>query len=214
MLFAGGSGDWKQLANINDPLPQAMKMVVGQKSGWLHMLVWLGVFGLVASFHGIIMGYSRQIFALSRAGFLPSFFARIHSRFNTPYVAILAGGIFGVAVIFSDDWIKIGGRTLSANIVTMSVLGAVIMYIVSMLSLFQLRKKEPFLERPFAAPCYPLFPMIALVFSFVCLITLVYFNFLVSLLFLGMFLLCSIYAFFFYRKKIDLNLPAAEINEA
>jgi len=56
MVFAGGSGDWTKLANINDPLPQAMKMIVGNSSGWLHMLVWLGLFGLIASFHGIIMG--------------------------------------------------------------------------------------------------------------------------------------------------------------
>lgn len=216
MIFAGGSGDWKQLANINDPLPQAMKMVVGQKSGWLHMLVWLGVFGLVASFHGIIMGYSRQIFALSRAGFLPRIFSHIHPKFKTPYIAIAAGGIFGIAVIFSDDLIQIGGHTLSANIVTMSVLGAIIMYIVSMLSLFQLRKKEPLLERPFAVPFYPFFPMIALVLSGICLATLVYFNFLVSVFFLGMFLLCSLYAFFFYKKEIgtrpNLNLEN-EINE-
>ncbi|WP_251106485.1 ethanolamine permease [Alloacidobacterium dinghuense] len=66
MLFAGAAGDWTKLANINDPLPQAMKIVVGARSGWLHMLVWLGLFGLVASFHGIILGYSRQIFARPR----------------------------------------------------------------------------------------------------------------------------------------------------
>ena len=64
MIMAGGAGDWKTLSNINDPLPQAMKMVVGDSSGWLHMLVWLGMFGLIASFHGIILGYSRQIYAL------------------------------------------------------------------------------------------------------------------------------------------------------
>ena len=28
MFFAGGVGDWRTLANINDPLPQAMKAVV------------------------------------------------------------------------------------------------------------------------------------------------------------------------------------------
>ena len=61
----------RKLANINDPLPQAMKVVVGENSGWLHMLVWIGLFGLIASFHGIILGYSRQIFALARAGYLP-----------------------------------------------------------------------------------------------------------------------------------------------
>src|SRR5215213_3351660 len=38
MVFAGGAGDWTKLANINDPLPQAMKIVVGADSGWLHML--------------------------------------------------------------------------------------------------------------------------------------------------------------------------------
>ena len=71
MIFAGGVGDWRRISNINDPLPQAMKIVVGAKSGWLPMLVWLGLFGLIASFHGIILGYSRQMFALSRAGYLP-----------------------------------------------------------------------------------------------------------------------------------------------
>ena len=47
MMFAGGAGDWTKLANINDPLPQAMKMIVGESSGWLHMLVWLGLFVFV-----------------------------------------------------------------------------------------------------------------------------------------------------------------------
>ncbi|MFP3648250.1 ethanolamine permease, partial [Paraburkholderia sp. SIMBA_054] len=54
MVFAGAAGDWTKLSNINDPLPQAMKYIVGANSGWMHMLVWLGLFGLVASFHGII----------------------------------------------------------------------------------------------------------------------------------------------------------------
>lgn len=72
MIMAGGVGDWRSLANINDPLPQAMKAVLGAHSGWLHMMVWIGLFGLVASFHGILMGYSRQIFALARAGYLRS----------------------------------------------------------------------------------------------------------------------------------------------
>ena len=107
MIFAGGVGDWTQLANINDPLPQAMKRVVGANSGWLHMLLWLGLFGLVASFHGIIIGYSRQMFALARAGYLPRGPGRIHPRFHTPHVAILAGGVVGIAAIFSDGLVHI-----------------------------------------------------------------------------------------------------------
>lgn len=174
MLFAGGTGDWRKIANINDPLPQAMKVVVGAKSGWLHMLVWLGLFGLIASFHGIILGYSRQIFALARAGYLPVFLAKLHPRFRTPHRAILAGGLVGIAAIYSDNWITFGGQTLTANIVVMSVFGALSMYMVSMLALFRLRRIEPGMSRPFRAPCYPFFPAVALACSAVCMASMVY----------------------------------------
>jgi ethanolamine permease len=184
MLFAGGSGDWTKLANINDPLPQAMKMIVGENSGWLHMLVWLGLFGLVASFHGIIIGYSRQIFALTREGYLPGYFARLHSRFNTPHRAILAGGVIGIAAIYSDELIKIGGLTLTANIVTMAVFGAILMYIMSMLSLFKLRRSEPHMARPFVAPCFPAFPAFALLAAGICMATMIYYNPVIFVLFL------------------------------
>ena len=186
MLFAGAVGDWRAIANINDPLPQAMKIIVGAKSGWLHMLVWLGLFGLIASLHGIIFGYSRQIFALSRAGYLPSILEKVHPRFNTPYVAILAGGAVGIAAIYSDKWVSFGGQPLTANIVTMSVLGALVMYVVSMLALFRLRKTEPDLERPFRARLYPFAPIWTLVCAGVCIASVVYYNRLIAVLFVGL----------------------------
>ncbi len=186
MLFAGASGDWTKLSNINDPLPQAMKFIVGAKSGWLHMLVVLGLFGLIASFHGIIIGYSRQIFALARAGYLPHVLAKVHSRFKTPYVAILAGGAVGIFAIFSDNLIVIGGQPLTANIVTMSVFGAILMYIISMASLFKLRRSEPNMSRPFRAPFYPAFPAFALFAAVIAMIAMIYFNFLIFVIFVVM----------------------------
>jgi ethanolamine permease len=183
MIFAGGVGDWQALANINDPLPQAMKIVVGTKSGWLHLLVWIGLLGLIASFHGVIMGYSRQIFALARAGLLPKVLAAVHPRCRTPHLAILAGGAVGIAAIYSDAFVTIAGQPLTASIVTMSALGAIVMYIMSLLSLIRLRRREPRLERPFRAPFYPLFPMTALVIAIVSLIAIVYYNPMVAGLF-------------------------------
>lgn len=175
MVFAGGVGDWTQLSNINDPLPQAMKTVVGDSSGWLHMLVWIGLFGLVASFHGIILGYSRQFFALARAGYLPSGLAKLN-RFQTPHRAILAGGAVGIAAIYSDGLINLQGMSLTAAMITMSVFGAIVMYIMSMMSLFKLRQTEPALSRPFRAPGYPVVPAIALGLAVICLAAMVWYN--------------------------------------
>jgi ethanolamine permease len=193
MLGAGGVGDWSALANLNDPLPKAMQRVVGERSGWVSMLVWLGLFGLVASLHGIILGYSRQIYALARAGYLPPVLARLHPRFHTPHWAILAGGGVGIAALYSDRWIVLAGQPLTANLVTLSAQGAVLMYIVSMLSLFRLRRREPELERPFRAPGYPWLPLAAIVLSAVAMAALVYFNREVSLALLALLGLGSLY---------------------
>ena len=135
-----------------------------------------GLFGLVASFHGIIMGYARQIFALARAGFLPGVFARVHPRFQTPHIATVAGGIVGIAAIYSDNLISVAGQSLTASIVTMAVFGALTMYVMSMAALFRLRRREPNLARPYRAPLYPYAPAFALVMALVCLVALVVYN--------------------------------------
>ena len=139
------------------------------------------------------MAYSRQLFALSRAGYLPRYFAKVHPRFKTPHRAILAGGVVGIAAIFSDELIKFGGQTLTANIVTMSVFGALLMYIISMLALFKLRRTEPRLDRPYRAPFYPVLPAIALVGAVVSLASMAYNNTLVGLVFVGFLALGYVY---------------------
>ncbi|MFT9360309.1 ethanolamine permease [Acetobacter okinawensis] len=199
MLFAGGVGDWHTLSNLNDPLPQAMKQVVGAHSGWLHMLVWLGLFGLVASLHGIIMGYARQMFALARAGFLPGVLGRLHPRFKTPYVATLAGGAIGIAAIFSDDLVSIQGQSLTATLVTMSVFGALTMYMLSMISLFRLRRTEPALERSYKAPLYPVLPGFALGAAMIALAVVIYYNIEIFIIYSSIMLVCSV--FFMSRFK-------------
>jgi hypothetical protein len=74
---------------------------------------WCGsLFGLVASFHGIIIGYSRQILPWPEA-YLLGYFA-VHRVLQTPHRAILAGGV-SASCIYNDELIKIGGLTLTAQ---------------------------------------------------------------------------------------------------
>ncbi len=176
MIVTGGITDWKNLAAIDYPLPESIGIVLGKDNSWTKVFASIGLFGLVASFHSIIMSYSRQIFSLARENYLPSFLSTVHPRFQTPYWALIVGGIVGIIAILS-------GKT--DKLIILSVLGAVVMYIVSMVSLFVLRKKEPLLERPFVAPFYPYFPMAALILSVVCLVSIVYYNWVLSVVFFG-----------------------------
>jgi ethanolamine permease len=200
MLFAGGAGDWAQIADKNAPLPEAMRTVVGENSGWLHMLVWLGLGGLFASFHGIILGYSRQIFAQARAGYLPRFLSRVNSRFKTPHWAILVGGFAGIITIYLVSWIAKGNADLVMfNIAVMSVLGMMVMYAISMLALFALRRSAPDLARPFRAPGYPYVPAFALFGILVALISMVWFYPVLAALFASIVAL----GYFVFRVNVE-----------
>ena len=175
MVLTGGATDWRALSHLDYPLPEALAQVLGRDSRWTRFFASIGLFGLVASFHGTIIGYSRQVFALARAGYLPGALARLNGR-QTPHWALLAGGAVGCVALCT-------GRT--DQVIILSVLGAVVMYIMSLLSLFALRRREPALLRPFAVPGYPVVPLVALALSLLCLGALVYYNPVLSGIFLG-----------------------------
>jgi ethanolamine permease len=187
MILSGGVGDWRTLTDIDYPLPETLAMVLGRDSIWSRLFAGLGLFGLIASFHCNTIGYSRQVYAMARQGYLPQFLAAINSRFRTPHWALIAGGGVGLLALFSGTTDKI---------IILSVLGAVVMYIISLLCLFVLRKREPNLNRPFRAPFYPYIPALALALALLCLVAIIYFNPMLTLLFLV--LLVVAYGLFFW----------------
>ena len=197
MILSGGVGDWRLLSEINHPLPETLAMALGAGNAWSKFFTSLGLFGLIASFHGNTIGYSRQIYALARGGYLPDFLARVNRRYQTPHWALIIGGLAGFLVIFS-------GKT--DQIIIMSVLGAIVMYIMSMISLFILRTKEPTLIRPYKAPFYPIFPFIALMLSVLCLVSIIYYNQVLSSIFFIVLLLGTSIFVFFGKKLIKVSI--------
>ena len=167
MILTGGATDWKKLSDIDYPLPETIGMVLGKSNPLTKIFASIGLFGLIASFHSIMFGYSREIFAMARAGYLPKILSRLHPKFRTPHWALLAGGGVGLISLLTGT---------TGQVITLSAIGAVAMYIISMISLFVLRVKEPHADRPFITPFYPRFPGIALVLSVFSFFSIAWFN--------------------------------------
>src|SRR6187455_998509 len=168
-----GVAGWEAIVYKSDgttsdsPLPLALGLIVGTNNLLYHLLITVGLFGLVASFHGIILAAGRASFEFGRVKMAPAFLGKIHPRFQTPSNALLINMIIGIIALLT-------GKT--SEIITISVFGALTLYIVSMISLLRLRKKEPQLERPFKVPMYPLFPVIALVIAVVSFVAMTIYN--------------------------------------
>lgn len=119
----------------------------------------LGLAGLIASFFSIIYGYSRLIFALSRAGYLPQFLS-LTSKRKTPTWALIVPGILGFLASLSGE-----GDLMLA----MAVVGATISYALMSLSHILLRVKNPEMPRPYKTPGGVVTSSIAFVLSLIAL---------------------------------------------
>ncbi|PLY05527.1 MAG: ethanolamine permease [Arcobacter sp.] len=119
----------------------------------------LGLAGLIASFFSIIYGYSRLVFALSRAGYLPQFLS-LTSKRKTPTWALVVPGVLGFLASLSGE-----GDLMLA----MAVVGATISYALMALSHILLRVKNPEMPRPYKTPGGTITSGIAFVLSLVAL---------------------------------------------
>ena len=164
LTFAGAVGvaGWEAIVYnaagdaSDSPLPLALGRVVGVTDPMYHLLITVGIFGLVASFHGLILAGGRSTFEFGRTGFAPAWFGKVHPRFGTPANALLANTVVGMAALLT-------GKT--AEIITIAVFGALTLYIMAMITMIRLRKSEPDLERPFKAPFFPVAPWLALIIA-------------------------------------------------
>ena len=195
MIFTGGITDWHKFSALDYPLPAAISEVLGKGSHLTGLFTCIGLFGLIASFHGTILGSSRQVYAMARSGYLPRVLSQLSQKFKTPHWALIAGGLISILALYTGT---------TQQIVILSVMGAIMMYMLSMISLFILRKKEPNLLRPFKAPFYPLFPAIALLISAITFFTMIYYNFMLSLVFFSGLVIIVFIFILLGKHKIEL----------
>jgi ethanolamine permease len=151
----------------DSPLPMALSHIVDSGHWLYHLLITVGLFGLVASFHGIILAAGRASFEFGRVGFAPAFLGRVNPKFQTPANALLVNMGIGIIALLT-------GRT--ADIITLSVFGALTLYIISMIAILRLRKIAPDMPRPFKVPFFPAFPVIALTIAVISFVAMCIYN--------------------------------------
>lgn len=151
----------------DSPLPLALSHIVSGNNLMYHLLITIGLLGLVASFHGLILAAGRASFEMGRVKLAPAFLGRIHKRFQTPAWALVINMLIGIVTLYFGN---------TQEIIKLSVFGALSLYILSMYSFLKLRKDFPGLERPFKAPFYPYAPVIALVIAGISLVAMTYYN--------------------------------------
>jgi basic amino acid/polyamine antiporter, APA family len=93
-----------------------------------------------------LMAQPRIFFAMSRDGFLPPVFGRIHPRFRTPHVTT---AITGVVVAITAALFPIG---VLGQLVSM---GTLLAFAIVCAGVVLLRRTDPDIQRPFRAPGMP-----------------------------------------------------------
>ena len=174
-IAATGIAGWEAIVYKNgisgetsdSPLPLALAKITGSNHLMYHLLITVGLFGLVASFHGLILAAGRSTYEMGRAHNIPSFLGKISPKFRTPANALAGNMVIGIFALLS-------GKT--SEIIIISVFGALTLYIISMVSIIILRKREPELHRPFRVPLYPALPLISLIIAAGSIIAMFIFN--------------------------------------
>jgi len=147
------------LGNYDVPLLNlAAAEIVGGIGGILFAIA--GMIASVSSVGTAMMVQSSILGGMSRDGYMPKVLLRVHRRFGTRYVAVIASSLF--VILFS----AIGAVEFLGYAASF---GSLLVFALVNLSLMKLREKEPHLKRPFKAPLYPITPIAGIVMSFLLL---------------------------------------------
>ena len=192
LYLTAGIADTKEISSVDFPLPLALSAVYGNGSLPVLLMSGIGLFGLVASLHGIIVGYSRQTYAMARSGYLPKFLAKLDPKRRTPVWALILPGIVCLVTALTG---------LTDLVITIACYGSVIMYITSLVAFFLLRQKEPNLHRPFRVKSMVI-PVVSFIMAIFCLGSLVLASAEVLPYVVGIYAVALIYYFVYGNKHI------------
>ena len=140
------------IASDANPGAAAAVVLLGRAGG---ILVTLGAFvSILGSCNGCVLSYPRLYYAMAKDGLFFKLFGKVHPKYKTPVPALVASAIVAILLIFTGTF---------EQLTTMVVFTAWVFYVLTIGSIFVLRKKYPDIERPYKVWAYPVLPIIVLI---------------------------------------------------
>jgi basic amino acid/polyamine antiporter, APA family len=144
-----------RLAQVNGSvLDVVADRLLGTRAGDVMGIV--SIISIAASISAMVFAGPRVYYAMARDGVFFRTAARVHPRYHTPAVSIVAQSVWSGLLVLSG-----GANTLT----TYTGFAVVLFAGVAVMALFVLRQREPDAARPFKALGYPIAPAIFAVAS-------------------------------------------------
>ena len=140
--------------NVADPIAKAVDAI---GLAWFAVLVKIGALaGLTTVILVLLFGQSRIFFTMAEDGLLPSLFALVHPRLQTPYRSqILIGAV--VAAVAALVPVEVLGEMVS--------IGTLFAFTLVCGAVIYLRRSDTSAKRPFRVPGVPLVPVLGILCS-------------------------------------------------
>lgn len=124
---------WEEAAQVGAALPHAAARFL--PPAMVGFIALAGLFATATTIHATLLTLSRDLLMLGRDGVLPAVFGRVHPRFHTPGVGIVAVVlvcVLGISLGFTLD-----------EYALLAVLGLMIVHIVTATTVLLLPRRKP-----------------------------------------------------------------------
>jgi APA family basic amino acid/polyamine antiporter len=150
-LVLTGLTPWTQLGTA-EPLATAFS---SRGMHWVSGIISLGaVFATTSVLIVFQMGQPRIFFSMARDGLLPAWAAKVHPKYQTPYITTILTGVF-VGLL--------AGLANIDEVVELTNIGTLFAFVLVAVGILVLRRTNPDAHRPFRTPFVPLVPILAIV---------------------------------------------------
>ena len=186
------------IATADAPYAEGLK--AAGLAGFPVILLCIGIAfgGDLSTINPGIAAPARYIYTMAEDGALPAFLGRIHPKFHTPHIAVIAVGVINFILIATGS---------IEYIASVSLISLAVCYMIGCASYLGLRKKYPDMRRPYKAPHGVLGSWV----TFITYTFMLIFADVSALITAGVIsVLCFVYWFVFTRKKGSALLSIEE----